>query len=73
MCSIKTAADTQNRIELKNRLQGAEVLFSGEIKGPEYFASYNEELYAGIRGGYVVKVEENRITPIVKFGKKCGT
>ncbi|XP_076667123.1 adipocyte plasma membrane-associated protein Hemomucin isoform X2 [Andrena cerasifolii] len=69
--SIKRPGDTPNPFELKNRLQGAEVLFSGEIKGPESFASYNGELYTGIRGGYVVKIEENRIVPVVKFGKKC--
>ncbi|XP_076638564.1 adipocyte plasma membrane-associated protein Hemomucin [Colletes latitarsis] len=69
--SIKLPTEPQNRFELKNRLQGAEVLFSGTIKGPESFASYNGELYTGIHGGYVVKIEENHIVPIVKFGKKC--
>ncbi|KOC59707.1 Adipocyte plasma membrane-associated protein [Habropoda laboriosa] len=69
--SIKLPSDTQLQFELKNRLQGAEVLFSEEVKGPECFASYNGELYTGIRGGYVVKIEENRIKPIVKFGQKC--
>lgn len=59
-------------MELKDRLQGAEVLFAGEIKGAECFASYNGEIYTGVRGGYVVKLEENRIEPIVKFGQKCG-
>ncbi|XP_054010973.1 adipocyte plasma membrane-associated protein Hemomucin-like [Hylaeus anthracinus] len=69
--SIKLPADPENRFKIKNRLQGAEELFSGEIKGPECFASYNGELYTGISGGYVVKIEENRIVPIVKFGQKC--
>ncbi|XP_043255271.1 adipocyte plasma membrane-associated protein-like [Colletes gigas] len=69
--SIKLPTEPQDRFELKNRLQGAEVLFSGAIKGPESFASYNGELYTGIRGGYVVKIEDNHIVPIVKFGKKC--
>ena len=69
--SVKCPGDTPSPFELKNRLQGAEVLFSGEIKGPESFASYNGELYTGTRGGYVAKIKENRIVPVVKFGKKC--
>ncbi|CAK9822315.1 Adipocyte plasma membrane-associated protein Hemomucin [Anthophora retusa] len=69
--SIKQPSDVKLQFELKNRLQGAEELFSGEVKGPECFASYNGEIYTGIRGGYVVKIEENRIKPIVKFGQKC--
>ncbi|CAL7949997.1 unnamed protein product [Xylocopa violacea] len=69
--SIKSPPDVQHQIELKNRLRGAEVLFSGEIRGPEYFASYNGKLYTGIRGGYVVQIEEDRLIPIVKFGQKC--
>lgn len=61
----------EKQFTLKNRLHGAEVLFSGDLKGPEAFDSYNGEIYTGLHGGYVVKVEENRIVPIVKFGQKC--
>ncbi|KOX77025.1 Adipocyte plasma membrane-associated protein [Melipona quadrifasciata] len=60
--SIKFPSRNENEIE---------ILFSGEIKGPEDFASFNGEIYTGICGGYVVKIEENRIKPIVKFGQKC--
>ncbi|KZC11288.1 PREDICTED: adipocyte plasma membrane-associated protein [Dufourea novaeangliae] len=69
--SIKYPSETRSQFELKNRLNGAEVLFAGELKGPESFASYNGELYTGIRGGYVVKINGNSIVPIVKFGQKC--
>lgn len=69
--SIKFPSDVQLKYETKIRLQEPEILFSGEIKGPEDFASFNGEIYTGIRGGYVVKIEENQIKPIVKFGQKC--
>ncbi|XP_043581687.1 adipocyte plasma membrane-associated protein-like [Bombus pyrosoma] len=70
--SMKPSSDLQTlKSVTKIRLKDPEILFSGEIKGPEAFASFNGEIYTGIRGGYVVKIEENRIKPIVKFGQKC--
>lgn len=69
--SVKGFSDTNLQFELKDRLRGAEVLFAGEFKGPECFASYNGELYTGICGGYVVKIDGNNIVPVVKFGQKC--
>lgn len=47
-------------------------MFSGEVNGPEDFASFNGKIYTGIHGGYVVQIEENLIKPLVKFGQKCG-
>ncbi|XP_076284521.1 adipocyte plasma membrane-associated protein Hemomucin [Lasioglossum baleicum] len=68
---IKEPSQTKIQLEIKNRLKGAEVLYAGELKGAESFASYNGELYTGIRGGYVVKVDGKNIVPVVKFGQKC--
>ncbi|XP_076656945.1 adipocyte plasma membrane-associated protein Hemomucin [Halictus rubicundus] len=68
---IKNPSETKLQFEIKNRLEGAEVLYAGELKGAESFASYNGELYTGIRGGYVVKIDGNNIAPVVKFGQKC--
>lgn len=68
---IKEPSQTKLQLEIKNRLKGAEVLYAGELKGAESFASYNGELYTGIRGGYVVKVDGKDIIPVVKFGQKC--
>lgn len=56
----------------KNRLIGGERLFEGKINAPESFDSYNGQLYTGVHGGYVLRIEEDRMVPIVKFGKKCG-
>ncbi|XP_046834906.1 adipocyte plasma membrane-associated protein-like [Vespa crabro] len=54
-----------------NRINGIEFLHIGKLKGPESFDSYNGELYAGLQGGYVVKIDEKGIIPFVKFGGKC--
>lgn len=59
-------------VDIKNRLNGAEKLFEGEIDGPEDFASYDGQLYTTVHGGYVLRIEEDRAVPIVKFGEKCG-
>ncbi|XP_047369502.1 adipocyte plasma membrane-associated protein-like isoform X2 [Vespa velutina] len=55
-----------------NRINGIEFLHIGKFKGPESFDSYNGELYVGLQGGYVVKIDEKGIIPFVKFGGKCG-
>ncbi|XP_011881875.1 PREDICTED: adipocyte plasma membrane-associated protein [Vollenhovia emeryi] len=55
----------------KNRLNGVEKLFVGELIGPESFDVYNGQLYTGVHGGYVVRIEEDHFVPIVKFGEKC--
>jgi sugar lactone lactonase YvrE len=55
----------------KNRLTGAQKLFEGEINAPEGFDTYNGQLYTGVHGGYVLRIEDDRMVPIVKFGKKC--
>lgn len=54
------------------RLNGAEKLFDGEIKGPEYFDSYDGVLYTALHLGTVSKLVGNKLVEVVKFGKKCG-
>lgn len=55
------------------KLNDPELLFQGKIKGPESFTSYNGELYTGSQNGYVLKItKDNKIVPVVKFGKDCG-
>jgi len=56
----------------KTRLNDGQKLFKGELVGPEDFDSYNGKLYTGVVGGYVLRIEEDRTVPIVKFGEKCG-
>ena len=71
-CSITPPRQLDLKIGPKNRLNGIQKLFTGEIHAPESFDSYNGQLYTGIHGGYVLRIEEDRIVPIVKFGEKCG-
>lgn len=59
-------------MDVNNRLNEIEFLHVGKLKGPEAFDSYNGELYTGLEGGYVVKIDEKGIVPFVKFGGKCG-
>ncbi|XP_012055281.1 PREDICTED: adipocyte plasma membrane-associated protein-like [Atta cephalotes] len=69
--SITPPRQLDLKIGPKNRLNGIQKLFTGEIHAPESFDSYNGQLYTGIHGGYVLRIEEDRIVPIVKFGEKC--
>ncbi|KAG7202561.1 hypothetical protein KM043_009757 [Ampulex compressa] len=69
--SVNPAAGLDGRADFKNRLNEVEVLYANELKGAEAFTSYNGELYSGISGGYIVKLTDNQIVPIVKFGQKC--
>lgn len=70
--SIVPPGELDPKLELKNRLNNAERLYIGEAIGAESFASYNGKLYSTVVGGYVVRLEEGRVVPIVKLGEKCG-
>ncbi|KAG5347767.1 APMAP protein, partial [Acromyrmex charruanus] len=52
-------------------LNGIQKLFTNEIHASESFDSYNGQIYTGVHGGYVLRIEEDRVVPIVKFGEKC--
>lgn len=69
--SIVPPGELDPKLELKNRLNNAERLYIGEAIGAESFASYNGKLYSTVVGGYVVRLEEGRVVPIVKLGEKC--
>ncbi|XP_012538546.1 adipocyte plasma membrane-associated protein [Monomorium pharaonis] len=69
--SVTPPRELDPKVGPKNRLYGGQKLFEGEVNGPEAFDSYNGQLYTGVHGGYVLRVEEDRLVPIVKFGKKC--
>lgn len=70
--SIVPPRDIDPKIGPKNRLTNAERLFEGKFTGPEAFAAYDGQLYTGVHGGYVLRIEEDDFVPIVKFGEKCG-
>ncbi|XP_075223774.1 adipocyte plasma membrane-associated protein Hemomucin-like [Lycorma delicatula] len=69
--SVKPTLPLEGPLALNTKLNGAERLFENEIKGPEGLAIYNGELYTGIHGGHIVKIKNNKIIPVLKFGKAC--
>lgn len=71
--SFTSPKELHGILSLNDRLNDADILFKGQLHGPEAFASYNGELYTGVHGGYVVKLKEDNenFVPIAKFGKKC--
>ncbi|XP_015178184.1 PREDICTED: adipocyte plasma membrane-associated protein-like [Polistes dominula] len=69
--SIKPSTKLSGKLDINNRLNGAELLHVDKLKGPEAFDSYNGELYTGLEGGYVVKINENKMETFVEFGGKC--
>ncbi|KAK6638704.1 hypothetical protein RUM43_006971 [Polyplax serrata] len=52
-------------------LNNVERMFEDEIKGPEGFAVLNGDLYTTLHGGYVAKVYDDQVIPVVKFGEQC--
>ncbi|XP_015518729.2 adipocyte plasma membrane-associated protein [Neodiprion lecontei] len=58
-------------LKLNNRLDDAEILFEGKLKGPESFTSRNGELFTTLHGGDIVKIIGHHIVPIAKFGRPC--
>lgn len=69
--SIALPTKLTGKLASNDRLNEAELLHVGKIKGPESFDSYNGELYTGIHGGYIVKIDEKGFKPFVKFGEEC--
>ncbi|XP_011306683.1 adipocyte plasma membrane-associated protein [Fopius arisanus] len=57
--------------KLSGRLNGAEKLFEGHIKGPEAFDVFDGILYTSLLGGSVSKIVGNKIVDIVRFGENC--
>ncbi|KAJ8670000.1 hypothetical protein QAD02_001259 [Eretmocerus hayati] len=55
----------------KDGLSDPDIIFKGKIKGPKSFASYNGKLYTGVLNGYVVRIDDVSLVPVVKFGTSC--
>lgn len=59
-------------LALNEKLSGVSKLFEGQILGPEGLLYYNNTLYTTLHYGHVVKIVDNEIVPVAKFGKVCG-
>ncbi|XP_066153997.1 adipocyte plasma membrane-associated protein Hemomucin [Euwallacea fornicatus] len=69
--SVKPAKPFTGPLSLNQRLDDVEVWHKGDFVGPEAFADFNGELYTSLYTGDIVKLTQDHITPIVKFGKPC--
>nr|CAD7399853.1 unnamed protein product [Timema cristinae] len=80
--SITPPMELKGVLALNERLNNAEHLFKGEVKGAESFAVHKGSLYSGLHGGYIVKIVASKVIPVTKFGSsqclgfwdeaKCG-
>jgi len=59
-------------LALNEKLSGVSKLFEGQIVGPEGLLYHNNTLYTTLHYGHVIKIVDNEIVPVVKFGKVCG-
>ncbi|KAL1130102.1 hypothetical protein AAG570_013041 [Ranatra chinensis] len=58
-------------LELNGKLNNAEKLFENDIKGPEGLVVFNNELYMSLHGGYIMKLVNDKLVPVLKTGKDC--
>ncbi|XP_049812926.1 adipocyte plasma membrane-associated protein Hemomucin-like [Schistocerca nitens] len=55
------------------RLCGASRLLDGLVSGPESLAERQGQLYTGLNGGHVVRIDPltDQVTSVAKFGRSC--
>lgn len=70
--SVKPPLPLKGALALNDKLNNAERLFENEVKGPEGFGIYKNELYTTLHNGYIVKLVNGKLVPVVKFGQDCG-
>ncbi|XP_073999261.1 adipocyte plasma membrane-associated protein Hemomucin-like isoform X2 [Rhodnius prolixus] len=65
-------APYQGALSINRKLNNAERLFEGVIKGPEDFAVHNNDLYTSCHGGVIYKVTSTKkLDPVLVTGKPC--
>lgn len=72
MSRIPKPLNLTGPLAVNNLLDNAERLFEGQIHAPETLLKRNNEIYATIHGGEVIKLSGDHITHVAKFGKPCG-
>ncbi|XP_030370522.1 adipocyte plasma membrane-associated protein [Scaptodrosophila lebanonensis] len=68
---VKPPNELKGALEPNQHLEGAERLLDGRVYGPECLIVRNNEIYAGIHGGEVIKITSNHVTHVTKFGQPC--
>lgn len=63
----------EGKLAPNERLNNAEKLFENQIHGPEAVVKHKNELYMGVHGGHIVKLEAGtgQLVPVAKLGKPC--
>lgn len=62
----------QGPLSINEKLNNAERLFEGQLKGPEDFAVYNNDLYTSCHGGLIYKISSTKkLDPVLITGKLC--
>lgn len=56
---------------LNDHLNSVELWHKSDLLGPRAFAEYNKEIYTVLLNGNVVKLVDENIVPVIKFGKPC--
>uniref|UniRef100_A0A1B6M1N5 Strictosidine synthase conserved region domain-containing protein n=2 Tax=Graphocephala atropunctata TaxID=36148 RepID=A0A1B6M1N5_9HEMI len=69
--SVTPPVPLQGLLALNSRLNGAERLLEGQIHGPEDLKVHNGQLYTSLHGGHVVRIVNDRVESVVKFGQDC--
>lgn len=72
MHRIPKPLDLTGPLEVNNLLDKAERLFEGQVHGPETLLKRGNEIFTSIHGGEIIKISDEHITHVAKFGKPCG-
>ncbi|XP_015921893.1 adipocyte plasma membrane-associated protein [Parasteatoda tepidariorum] len=58
-------------LEENCKLSEAEILFQGELRGPESIVFYKGDLYTGLEDGRIVKVKDGKVITVAQTGRYC--
>lgn len=59
-------------LEPNFHLEGADRLLEGRVYGPECLIANKRDIYMGIHGGEVIKINAGHVTHVTKLGQPCG-
>ncbi|XP_044745439.1 adipocyte plasma membrane-associated protein-like [Coccinella septempunctata] len=64
-------ATLDGKLTPNKKLDKVEILFKGDLLGPESFTDDKNYLYTSLHTGDIVKIAGKHIVPVVTFGKPC--
>ncbi|GJQ80827.1 Hmu [Trypoxylus dichotomus] len=69
--SVTPSLPLENKLALNQKLNDVVIWHKGDLHGPEAFADYKGVLYSSLHNGEIVKFIDDKIIPVVQFGKPC--